>query len=282
MATVNDRSSSATAVPQQRRMLQILLCCWIAASCSIAQAFVVNSNRQGVVSTASSAPSGRRSTFGSASFSTTALFKKKAKKKNSSSSSGQGFGGGSSTASKEISKFPYAGSVVPGVQSPQRRIIVDKSIKDDSIQILQPDYAESGTPSSANNLKLALPWMIEVKSAEQIENMRKSGKLAREILDLAGRSVKPGVTTDEIDTIVHEAVLAVRRNCCAVLRMRVVLTIGDVCKRMKARLECHDEFSCFVRIVNSELHGLFISVYLARTLYSFVVHIFELLYGCIE
>eukprot|EP00536_Pseudo-nitzschia_multiseries_P015756 jgi/Psemu1/299092/fgenesh1_pm.946_\ len=38
--------------------------------------------------------------------------------------------------------------------------------------------------------------------------MRASGKLAREILDLAGRHVAPGITTDAIDAIVHEAVLA--------------------------------------------------------------------------
>eukprot|EP00957_Ditylum_brightwellii_P056460 4279403-Ditylum_brightwellii.AAC.1 len=37
--------------------------------------------------------------------------------------------------------------------------------------------------------------------------MRASGRLAREVLDLAGRAVRPGVTTDEIDNIVHGATI---------------------------------------------------------------------------
>jgi methionyl aminopeptidase len=54
-----------------------------------------------------------------------------------------------------------------------------------------------------------LPWVIEVKKPDEIEKMRSAGKLARDILDLAGRAVAVGVTTDEIDTIVHEAVVKV-------------------------------------------------------------------------
>ena len=37
--------------------------------------------------------------------------------------------------------------------------------------------------------------------------MRKVCRLAREVLDTAGRAVKPGVTTDYIDEIVHKAAL---------------------------------------------------------------------------
>jgi len=35
--------------------------------------------------------------------------------------------------------------------------------------------------------------------------MRRVCRLAREVLDIAARALKPGVTTDEIDKIVHEA-----------------------------------------------------------------------------
>lgn len=35
--------------------------------------------------------------------------------------------------------------------------------------------------------------------------MRKVCRLAREVLDIAAREAKPGVTTDHIDKIVHEA-----------------------------------------------------------------------------
>lgn len=37
--------------------------------------------------------------------------------------------------------------------------------------------------------------------------MRKVCRLAREVLDIAARAVKPGVTTDYIDEIVHKACL---------------------------------------------------------------------------
>lgn len=40
--------------------------------------------------------------------------------------------------------------------------------------------------------------------------MRKSCKLAREVLDIAAAAAKPGVTTDYIDEIVHKA--CIERN----------------------------------------------------------------------
>lgn len=33
-------------------------------------------------------------------------------------------------------------------------------------------------------------------------------QVAREVLDAAARAIKPGVTTDEIDNIVHDATIA--------------------------------------------------------------------------
>ena len=38
--------------------------------------------------------------------------------------------------------------------------------------------------------------------------MRKVCRLAREVLDIAAREMKPGVTTDHIDKVVHEACIA--------------------------------------------------------------------------
>jgi methionyl aminopeptidase len=35
--------------------------------------------------------------------------------------------------------------------------------------------------------------------------MRKVCRMAREVLDIAARAVKPGVTTDYIDQVVHNA-----------------------------------------------------------------------------
>jgi hypothetical protein len=98
------------------------------------------------------------------------------------------------------SKFPYAGDVRPGTQTPQHQVLDEK--------IVRPDYADTGIPKSTS--KPLLPWIVEVKSDAQIAKMRASGKLARYILDLGGRQVKPGVTTDEIDKVVFDAIVAVR------------------------------------------------------------------------
>jgi hypothetical protein len=67
--------------------------------------------------------------------------------------------------------------------------------------IVAPDYALTGTPSAT------LPkaqWMIEQHSDEDIALARIAGRISREVLDEAGRAVAAGVTTDEIDRIVHE------------------------------------------------------------------------------
>ncbi|KAH8094125.1 metalloendopeptidase [Aureococcus anophagefferens] len=70
--------------------------------------------------------------------------------------------------------------------------------------IMRPDYAADGTPKKVD---LRPSWMIEVKSAKDVEMMR-AGKAAREVLDAAGAAVKPGVTTDAIDAVAHAAAVA--------------------------------------------------------------------------
>jgi len=134
----------------------------------------------------------------------------KKKKQRSVSNSSKGFGSdgpilisdaasasGSDTLiqPKTSSNFRYGGgSIRPGLQTPKRIVPSEK--------ITFPDYALDGQPKNRPPL---FPWMIEVKKPDEIEKMRKSGRCAREVLDLAGRAVRPGITTDEIDRIVHEA-----------------------------------------------------------------------------
>lgn len=50
--------------------------------------------------------------------------------------------------------------------------------------------------------------MSQIRSAAEIEAMRRSGTAAAEVLLIAGEQVAPGVTTDAIDEIVHAEVLA--------------------------------------------------------------------------
>lgn len=46
--------------------------------------------------------------------------------------------------------------------------------------------------------------MITIKNAEQIEKMRVSGKLTKNVLDLIGREIKEGMTTKDLDRLAYE------------------------------------------------------------------------------
>lgn len=115
------------------------------------------------------------------------------------SGGGKGFGGkgfGSMLKQVKIDRFRYTGPLRPGTLSPTRS--VPEHIK-------RPKYAKSGIP---RDKRPKVPWDIEIKDADTIARMRVAGKHAREILDLAGAMAVPGVTTDEIDELVHRETLA--------------------------------------------------------------------------
>jgi len=48
---------------------------------------------------------------------------------------------------------------------------------------------------------------IHIKSPQEIEKMRISGRLAAEVLEMIEPYVKPGVTTDELDSICHKFIV---------------------------------------------------------------------------
>ena len=73
----------------------------------------------------------------------------------------------------------------------------------DSITL--PDYAKDGNPKSER--RLSGRFNITVLDEKQQEGMRKVCRLAREVLDVAAREIKPGVTTDFLDEVVHNACL---------------------------------------------------------------------------
>jgi methionyl aminopeptidase len=64
--------------------------------------------------------------------------------------------------------------------------------------IPRPDYAESGRPQGPRSRSL-------VKTPEQLERLRHACRAARRALEAAKLAVRPGVTTDEIDAITHQA-----------------------------------------------------------------------------
>jgi len=95
--------------------------------------------------------------------------------------------------------YNYTGSLHPWYPlSPKRPV---------PPHIPRPDYAQTGVPESERKAAGQAP---KVLNAEQIQKMRTVCRLAREVLDLAASHVRPGITTDEIDEIVHNA--CIERN----------------------------------------------------------------------
>ncbi|KAJ6547531.1 peptidase M24, structural domain-containing protein [Mycena capillaripes] len=72
----------------------------------------------------------------------------------------------------------------------------------DHIQL--PDYVSDGIPKSEMRAAGQPPRIL---NAEEIEKMRTVCRMSREILDIAAAAVRPGITTDEIDEIVHNATI---------------------------------------------------------------------------
>lgn len=95
----------------------------------------------------------------------------------------------------QIPRFKFTGKLRPGTLSP-RRTVPDT--------VPRPDYWKDGRPKAKQP---RFPWEIDSLNEEQIQRMRESGRMAREILDIAGSMVKPGVLTDEIDAVVHDEIV---------------------------------------------------------------------------
>jgi methionyl aminopeptidase len=96
-------------------------------------------------------------------------------------------------ARKEEAERLAAAFVRPGRISPRRPVPEG---------IARPDYAldRHGRPKHRDSGR--------PKDPETIELMRRAGRAAAEVLALVGEAVRPGVTTDELDAIAHEACLA--------------------------------------------------------------------------
>jgi methionyl aminopeptidase len=84
-----------------------------------------------------------------------------------------------------------AGHLTPGHITPLRTV---------PSNIVRPEYVgkQGPAPYEGNN----------VYSAEKIESIRESGRIAAEAIALVGEAAKPGVTTDELDVIGHDFLIA--------------------------------------------------------------------------
>ncbi|KAF2501808.1 methionine aminopeptidase [Lophium mytilinum] len=93
--------------------------------------------------------------------------------------------------------FPFTGSLRPVYPLSPRREVPKK--------IQHPDYAKDGIPRSEQIF--VGRNKITVLDKKQQDGMRKVCRLAREVLDIAAKEARPGVTTDYIDEVVHKACL---------------------------------------------------------------------------
>lgn len=91
--------------------------------------------------------------------------------------------------------YPFTGSLRPVYPLSEKRVI-PKSIP-------HPEWSETGVPQYPRSVMNKHKW--DFHDEKGVAAMRKVSKLAREVLDIAAAAAKPGVTTDEIDKIVHEA-----------------------------------------------------------------------------
>ena len=154
------------------------------------------------------------------------------------------------TKNKKNSEFQYTGALRPYPQTPQM-------IVDPSSVLAVPDYAYDGVPK-----KKSPPGGIEIKSVQDIEKMRAAGKAAREVLDIGGALIAPGVTTDEIDAAVHAACLERRaypsplnyrkfpKSCCTSVNECICHGIPD-----KRPLESGDIVNLDITVYLDGYHG---------------------------
>lgn len=70
--------------------------------------------------------------------------------------------------------------------------------------ILRPDYAETGIPRSELDVRNKAATTIPILTNEEQQKLRTVCRMARQVLDAAGRAIKVGATGDQIDRIVHD------------------------------------------------------------------------------
>ena len=99
-------------------------------------------------------------------------------------------------------RFDYSGKLRPSFVTAMRSV---------PNSISKPDYWQTGVPRSEAIEARKGRKNIPIYSDSEIRGTKLACKLGREVLDIAGSLVRPGITTDEIDYAVHHACL--ERGC---------------------------------------------------------------------
>eukprot|EP00262_Sarcandra_glabra_P005362 TRINITY_DN16859_c0_g1_i1.p1 TRINITY_DN16859_c0_g1~~TRINITY_DN16859_c0_g1_i1.p1 ORF type:complete len:400 (+),score=59.55 TRINITY_DN16859_c0_g1_i1:123-1322(+) len=178
----------------------------------------------------------------------------------------------------KLPHFDWTGTLRPYPISSQRFVPAN---------IEKPDWAIDGVPKIEPNSDLQN--VVEIKTPEQIERMRETCRIAREVLDAAARMIRPGVTTDEIDEVVHEATIAAGgypsplnyhffpKSCCTSVNEVICHGIPD-----RRRLEDGDIVNVDVTVYHKGVHGDLNETYMVGTTDEASQQLIRCTYECLE
>ncbi|CAN6476638.1 unnamed protein product [Victoria cruziana] len=182
------------------------------------------------------------------------------------------------TRTNHLPCFDWTGTLRPYPISGQR-FVPDR--------IPKPDWAVGGIPKIEPVSDLQ--HVVEIKTPEQIERMRKTCRIAREVLDVAARAIKPGVTTDEIDELVHNATIAAGaypsplnyhffpKSCCTSVNEVICHGIPDA-----RRLEDGDVINVDITVYYDGVHGDLNETYFVGNVDEESQQLVRCTYECLE
>ncbi|KAM7508769.1 hypothetical protein LguiA_019222 [Lonicera macranthoides] len=182
------------------------------------------------------------------------------------------------TRSAKLPHFDWTGALRPYPISKNRAV---------PSHVHLPDWAVDGVPKIEPNSDLQ--HVVEIKTPEQIEKMRETSRIAREVLDAAARFVRPGVTTDEIDAVVHEATIAAGgypsplnyhffpKSCCTSVNEVICHGIPDARK-----LEDGDIVNVDVTVYYKGVHGDLNETFFVGTVDEASRQLVQCTYECLE
>jgi len=104
---------------------------------------------------------------------------------------------------------------------------------------------------------------VAIKNAQEIEKMRVAGRLTSEVLDVVGKHVRPGVTTDELDRVCYEHIVNVQKAIPANVGYRgfpktVCTSVNHVvCHGIpgEKQLKEGDIVNIDIAVIKDEFHG---------------------------
>ncbi|TVU32061.1 hypothetical protein EJB05_23779 [Eragrostis curvula] len=154
-------------------------------------------------------------------------------------------------------------------------------------EIEKPDWAVDGIPKIEPDSDLQK--RVEIKTPELIERMRETCRIAREVLDAGARIIKPGITTDEIDRVIHEETIArggypsplnyhfFPKSCCTSVNEVICHGIPDARK-----LEDGDIVNIDVTVYYKGVHGDLNETYFVGNVDEASKQLVRCTYECLE